>query len=74
VTYGFEAPFAAACARTPGLAHAIDLRGRARSGLIAQDLLSVGWTPRDIASASTCVLGPLVAWERMLAPGLRSAG
>jgi len=47
-TYGFEAPYEAACQYTPGLAQTIDLRGRWRSGLIAQDLLALGWTPDEI--------------------------
>ncbi len=50
VTYGFEAPYDAACAYTPGLGQLIDLRGRWRSGLIAQDLLALGWTPEQITS------------------------
>lgn len=33
---------------TPGLAHAIDLRGRWRSPLIAQDLLALGWKPVEV--------------------------
>jgi heme oxygenase len=48
VTYGFESPFEAACSYTPGLAQVIDLRGRWRSGLIAQDLLALGSPPGDI--------------------------
>ena len=47
-TYGFEAPYEAACAYTPGLGQVIDLRGRWRSGLIAQDLLALGWVPDEI--------------------------
>jgi heme oxygenase len=42
VTYGFESPFEAACSYTPGVAQVIDLRGRWRSGFIAQDLLALG--------------------------------
>lgn len=49
VTYGFEAPFELACSQTPDLAHAIDLRGRWRAGLIVQDLLVLGAAPEDIA-------------------------
>ncbi len=48
ITYGFESPFELACARTPGLAHAIDLRGRWRAGLIVHDLLALGAAPEDI--------------------------
>jgi heme oxygenase len=54
ITYGFEAPYEAACAYTPGLTQVIDLRGRWRSGLIAQDLLAVGWTPDQITSVKLC--------------------
>ncbi len=49
VTYGFESPFELACARTPGLVHAIDLRGRRRAGLIVQDLLALGMAPEHVA-------------------------
>jgi heme oxygenase len=48
VAYGFESPFERACSHTPGLADAIDLRGRWRAGLIAQDLLALGAAPDDI--------------------------
>ncbi|HEX8112439.1 MAG TPA: biliverdin-producing heme oxygenase [Kofleriaceae bacterium] len=50
VTYGFESPVELACVHTPGLAHAIDLRGRWRAGLIVQDLLALGAAPEDIPS------------------------
>jgi len=42
LTYGFESPFETACSFTRGMAQTIDLRGRSRSGLIAQDLLTLG--------------------------------
>jgi heme oxygenase len=58
VSYGFEAPFEAACAYTPGVSQLIDLRGRARSGLIAQDLLSLGVSPDRLTSAATCDITP----------------
>lgn len=58
VTYGFEAPYEAACAYTPGLAQVIDLRGRWRSGLIAQDLLALGWGPAQITNVKCCSLSP----------------
>jgi heme oxygenase len=48
VTYGFESPFELACSHTPGLAGAIDLRGRWRAGLIVQDLLALGAAPEDV--------------------------
>ena len=47
-TYGFEAPYETACAYTPGVSQVIDLRGRWRSGLIAQDLLTLGWAADQI--------------------------
>ena len=58
VTYGFEAPFEAACAYTPGLSHVIELRGRSRAGLIAQDLLTLGWVPTQITAMHTRSLAP----------------
>ncbi|HEX3474634.1 MAG TPA: biliverdin-producing heme oxygenase [Kofleriaceae bacterium] len=48
VTYGFESSYEAACAYTPGVGQALDLRGRWRSGLIAQDLLTLGCTAHDV--------------------------
>lgn len=48
-TYGFEAALEAAFAYTPRLDERIDLRGRARSGFVAQDLLSLGFPPGEIA-------------------------
>ena len=50
VTYGFEAPFEAACSYTPGLGQVIDLRGRSRSILIAQDLLTLGCALDEVKS------------------------
>jgi len=58
ITYGFEAPFEAAAAYTPGLSLVVDLRGRARSGLIAQDLLSLGLTPDRITGLHTYSIAP----------------
>ena len=58
ISYGFEAPFEAACAYTPGVSQLIDLRGRARSGLIAQDLLSLGITPERLTNAGTYMITP----------------
>jgi heme oxygenase len=48
-TYGFEAPLEAALAYTPELSGVLDLRPRARVGLIAQDLLALGLLPGDVA-------------------------
>lgn len=58
LTYGFEAPFEAACAYTPGLSQAIDLRGRSRAGLIAQDLLTLGRNPSEITATHTHGIAP----------------
>lgn len=58
MAYGFEAPFEAACAYTPGLSQVIELRGRARAGLIAQDLLMLGWSPTQITAMHTHSLEP----------------
>jgi heme oxygenase len=58
VTYGFESPFEAACSHTPGLAEVIDLRGRGRSALIAQDLLALGLAVGDVRSIRCCSLAP----------------
>ena len=57
-TYGFEAPYEAASAQTPGLAQVIDLRGRWRAGLIAQDLLSLGWSQSEIAALGSAAIAP----------------
>jgi heme oxygenase len=53
-TYGFEAPIEAALALTPQLSDVVKLRQRARSGLIVQDLLSLGLTPARIARLPQC--------------------
>lgn len=53
-TYGFEAPFEAACAYTPGLRDVIDLRARSRAGFIAQDLLALGFAPSDLSALPHC--------------------
>ena len=51
-TYGFVAPFESACKYTPFLERALDFRPRA--GLIAQDLLSLGLAPAQIATIPQC--------------------
>ena len=53
-TYGFEAPVEAALAYTPGLKQAIDLRGRSRAGLLAQDLLALGLSASELARLPQC--------------------
>jgi heme oxygenase len=47
--YGFEAPLDSAFRYTPELWPLIDLRGRTRSGLIAQDLMRLELTASQIA-------------------------
>lgn len=58
VTYGFESSFEAACSYTPGVGQAIDLRGRWRSGLLAQDLLTLGSTAHDVEAMRCYFLAP----------------
>ncbi|HEY5920958.1 MAG TPA: biliverdin-producing heme oxygenase, partial [Kofleriaceae bacterium] len=56
--YGFEAPIESALAYTPQLI-VRDRRERMRSGLIVQDLLSLGITPSKIAALPQCdSIGP----------------
>lgn len=56
--YGFEAPIEAALALTPRVAALLQLRHRARSGLIVQDLLALGLSPSKIARLPQCSLAP----------------
>lgn len=53
-TYGFEAPIEAALALTPQMSNVLQLRPRARSGLIVQDLLALGLSPSRIARLPQC--------------------
>ncbi len=50
-TFGFVAPFEAACRYTPG----IDGRQLSRAGLIAQDLLTLGLAPAQVSSVPQCL-------------------
>jgi heme oxygenase len=52
--YGFEAPVEAALALTRGVASVVSLRARSRSGMIVQDLLTLGFTPARIARLPQC--------------------
>ena len=54
LVYGFEAPLEAALAYTPNLPLAIDLRGRIRAGLVAQDLITLGLSPSEVADLPQC--------------------
>lgn len=52
--YGFEAPVEAALALTRGVGAVVSLRARSRSGMIVQDLLTLGFTPSRIARLPQC--------------------
>jgi heme oxygenase (biliverdin-IX-beta and delta-forming) len=52
--YGFEAPVEAALSLTPGVNTAVPLRPRARTGLLVQDLLTLGFTASWIARLPLC--------------------
>jgi heme oxygenase len=52
--YGFEAPVEAALALTPGVNQALPLRPRARTGLLVQDLLTLGFSPAAVARLPQC--------------------
>lgn len=54
LTYGFEAPIESALSYTPGLVNIIKLRERARSGLLAQDLLALGLSPVQLTELPQC--------------------
>ncbi len=54
ITYGFEAPLECAFAYTPRLAGVIELRDRARSGLLLQDLLGLGHASSQLARLPQC--------------------
>ena len=56
--YGFEGPVEAAVAYTPGLRARIDLRGRMRAGLIAQDLLELDLHPAQVARLPAIAIAP----------------
>lgn len=56
--YGFEAPLEAALAYTPQFQMLVDMVGRYRSGLIAQDLLTLGLSPAQVAAIPQCMIAP----------------
>jgi len=58
ITYGFESPLESAVAYTPEMPKLLDLRGRARAGFIAQDLLALGLSPSAISLLPQCALAP----------------
>jgi len=53
-TYGFDAPVEAALQLTPHLGEVVPFRHRPRSGLIVEDLLTLGLTPSKIARLPQC--------------------
>jgi heme oxygenase (biliverdin-IX-beta and delta-forming) len=52
--YGFEAPVEAALSLTAGVSAVVPLRPRARTGLLVQDLLTLGCTASFIARLPMC--------------------
>lgn len=58
LTYGFEAPYESACAYTPGLVQVIELRGRWRAGLLAQDLLALDLSAERLTSLRCAYVAP----------------
>jgi heme oxygenase len=56
--YGFEAPLESTFAMTPGLDELVDLRGRARTHLIAADLMQLGLGARQVAELPQCLTIP----------------
>ena len=57
-SYGFEAPLESALALSAVLDQMLDLRSRARAGLIAQDLLRLGLRPAAVAELPMCLTVP----------------
>lgn len=53
-TYGFVAPLECACRYTPHLDRAIETRALTRSGLLAQDLLSLDLSPSHVTHLPQC--------------------
>ncbi|HEY0191894.1 MAG TPA: biliverdin-producing heme oxygenase [Kofleriaceae bacterium] len=73
LVYGFEAPLDSAFRYTPGLSSLVELRGRTRTGLLAQDLMRLGLTASQIAqlpqrfttfSSAAEALGWMYVFER----------
>lgn len=56
--YGFDGPLEAALAYTPQLEQLLAVHQRFRAGRIAQDLLSLGATPAEIANLRQCMIAP----------------
>ena len=60
-TYGFDAALESALAYTPHLEGFIDVAPRFRSGLLAQDLLTLGLTPSAIAGLRQAMIAPFAS-------------
>lgn len=60
-TYGFDASLESALAYTPHLEGFIDVAPRFRSGLLAQDLLSLGLTPSAVAGLRQAMIAPFAS-------------
>lgn len=56
--YGFDSPLEAALRYTRGFDQLVDMTGRYRSGLIAQDLLHLGLGPSQVASIPQQMIAP----------------
>jgi heme oxygenase len=56
--YGFEAPLESMLGMTPNLDLMIDLKERTKAGFLAQDLLSLGLRPSEIAELPQCLAIP----------------
>lgn len=63
VTYGFESSVESAFAYTTGLRALLDLRERARAGLIAQDLITAGMSAQEVAQLPQY---PLLGFDSVL--------
>jgi heme oxygenase len=53
-TFGFVAPYEAACRYAPDIEGVLGGRQVSRAGLIAQDLLTLGLTPAQVARVRQC--------------------
>jgi heme oxygenase len=56
--YGFESPLEAALRYTRGFDQLVDMTGRYRAGLIAQDLLQLGLGPAQVATIPQLMIAP----------------
>ncbi len=57
-TYGIEAPLDSALAMTPKLDLILDVRGRARAGFLAQDLMALSLRPIEVTNLPLCLAIP----------------